>query len=136
MADEEVKYTEGFTPIPNEFRKMKFSGNVVILYLFLMSGVNEKKWGDTRTFPSWKTIKKETGIKSNQTLSNAISELVEFGWIKNIISQNDDSNVYFMSYHPEVNDTLIIKRNAQRSARSEAMKKKNKEGKSFKKVKP
>jgi hypothetical protein len=136
MVEDEIKYTEGFTPIPNEFRKMRFSGNVVILYLFLMSGVNEKKWGDSRTFPSWSTIKQETGIRSNETLSNAITELVEFGWIKNIVSRNDDSNIYFMAYHPEPNDTLILKRTSQKQSRSTAMKKKYEDGKSFKKVLP
>lgn len=120
--NEEKKYTSGYTPIPNEFIEMCFSGNVTKLYLFLMSGVNEKKWGDSRTFPSWKTIKLKTGIKSNQTLSYCINELVEFGWIKNIISRNDDSNVYFMAYKPEQNNNLIDRRNGQKESRSKAMK--------------
>lgn len=111
-----------FTMIPNEFIKMKLSGNSTKVYLYLLSGVNEKENGHNGVWPSWDTLKEETGIKSNQTLSNAITELVEFGWIEDIGTRNNNSNIYYMARSASPNQDLITKRNAQKFSRSNFMK--------------
>jgi hypothetical protein len=131
IEEKETEHKIGFTKLSNEFiQNLPYTDSKSVkVYVYLMSCTNKKKWGDLRCFPSWSTIKKNTGIKSNKTLGDAITGLCEDGWIINIISRNDKSNVYFMSYTQEVNEELVMKRDVRKLNRGIKMIQSKKEAK-------
>jgi hypothetical protein len=131
IEEKEYEHKIGFTKLSNEFVQNlpHTESKSVKVYIYLMSCTNKKKWGDLRCFPSWDTIKKNTGIKSNKTLSDGITDLCENGWITNIISRNDDSNIYFMSYTQDINEELIMMRDIKKLNRGIKMVQTKKEAK-------
>jgi len=107
--DEKGKPRIHYTRIPKEIFDCRLSPNAVSIYCYLMNCVNWKEHGDSRAFPAIPTIIEKSGVKKG-SISKAVDELVQAGWINNIVRRMDKSNVYFMNLEPSIIDDLITKR--------------------------
>lgn len=82
------------------------SDAAVRIYLLFRYQFN---WAENedRVWPSYEFIMDKTGIKSKTTIRNAIVELAEFGWIKDIHKKFSGNSTYFINSEPEINDFLL-----------------------------
>jgi hypothetical protein len=133
MAKKETKKQSGFFMLERKFITEYFgclSSNAISLYIYLAQKVNVPKNGDKAAYPSYDTIKKETPLKSNPTISKTIDELLAYGLITDIQKKYPNSltspNAYFMNMDfvgDQVNDQLIDHRKKISQKRSEIAKK-------------
>lgn len=86
-----------FTIINNLFieRQNNLTGNAVKVYLYLARCVNAKE-NQNMVYPSYTAIRRNTGIRHNQSIKNALEELVFLGWIEKIEHGRNDNNIYFL----------------------------------------
>jgi hypothetical protein len=99
----------------------KLSPDAIAVYCYLMDCVNWEKWNDGRVFPKRETIIEQSGV-TKYKLSSAVQELVEDGWINNIVERMNDSNVYFMNVVRKPNEDLIVRRNLKAEGYSKLQK--------------
>lgn len=108
---------------PKEFigNMANLSGNAVKIYALFMSMRN---WGNNqkRVWPATEYICKVTGIKSKTTVTSAVKELIEAGWIDYVHKRGwDKPNEYLVNSKSCVNDDLVNRRNKRQETMSTKM---------------
>lgn len=115
-------YVINYSRIPKTIWESGLSTEALAIYFYLMDCVNWQKHSDARAFPDRNTIMEKTKV-TKYKLSSAIEELVEEGWINNIVERMNESNVYFMNLEKSINDDLITRRQIKHQAQSDLQKK-------------
>jgi len=82
------------------------SDSAIRVYLYFMRWVNyETKGCDIEA--SYGQIGKFAGIKKDNAISNALLQLAQKGWIANVKSQFDGSNIYTINLKAKINSELV-----------------------------
>lgn len=112
------------TPDPFSDDMMNLSGNAVKVYLYLAKQINIEKNNDDHVWPSYAAISEGIGIVNRNSISKAINELVERGWIATIKNPKkfNFQNNYTLNYIRKVNTALVAKRKKKSEAMSIAQK--------------
>lgn len=82
------------------------SSAAIRLYLYFMKWINYEYKGCI-VEASYTTMQNESGIKDRSTLSDAILELAENGWIADIAQRFNAPNVYKINVTAKVNKELV-----------------------------
>ena len=101
---------DNFFKVSNEFINYlpKLTGSATKVYILFKRMINESKNKD-EVWPSYSYIQKNTGL-SRRIISNAINELIKFGWINEIDKGFNSVNHYHVNDASRVNIALLEKR--------------------------
>lgn len=112
------------------------SSSAIRLYLYFMKWINYEYKGSI-VEASYATIQSESGIKDRTALSNAILELVETGWIADIVQRFNAPSIYKINVIAKVNKDLVAslkgKRNQMKNSKKSFSSRENHTGRFSKK---
>ena len=120
----------GFFQLSHDFMKwqVELRGSSVKIYLCLVQQAGIRNTLKIEAAES--KLIEWTGIREHKTISSGIRELVEKGWIRNILAQTDKSNVYVINLErQETNIKLLEWLDERAKKNSENSKKLMAEGK-------
>ena len=124
----QVIFTDGtyWKAIPEEFIKdiNILSGNAVKIYLYFAMQINIEKNNDEHVWPTISDICKAIGITRRNSVSTAITELVERGWIAEIKNPKifNFQNNYTINHIRKVNKKLVNSRHKKSKEMSDLAK--------------
>ena len=110
-----------YSRIPKSIWNSGLSTEALAIYCYLLDCINWPTWSDSRVFPNRKTIMEKTGV-TKYKISTVIQELVDEGWLSNIVERMNESNVYFVNLEQSINDDLILRRQLKHESQSKLQK--------------
>ncbi|MCX6054876.1 MAG: hypothetical protein NTZ74_08190 [Chloroflexi bacterium] len=114
----------GWFVFPKEFsdNMADLSEASIRVYLYFRSCFNWEK-NEDRVWPTYETISKVTGIKSNTTIRDAIIDLAEWGWLDWVDRKFSGNNTYHINSVPIKNDAFCSNIEVAKKHMSDAIKK-------------
>ena len=91
----------GFTQVPNIILKVpKLSANAKVVYALMLSYA----WHNNRVFPGQDRMAEDLGT-SRPTVTKAVAELVQEGWLETQRRGQGKTNIYILKYRVDAKRT-------------------------------